>query len=158
MSNRRNDAGVTLVEMLITLVVIGAMAGAVALAIAPKSRGNSAELMALKLSADLARAVQYAMDHDQAFGVKAGQDGYSFWVADGKDWQPHPAASLHDLKPFGENLRISVQDHEDVVFAVSRYLVPRARTPWQVTLKQGALTHLVTFDGITARIALAGGD
>ncbi|MBW4707431.1 hypothetical protein KX928_06495 [Roseobacter sp. YSTF-M11] len=148
----------TLIEMLVMLVVIGIMAGAVTISFAPKPKGASAELISLKLVADLRRAVQYSLSHQQGFGVLAGSEGYRFVVEGTDGWGPHPHSALRDLKPFPSSLRISMQDHDNVVFAVSRHLVPEGNPPWQVSFGQGSFAQQVIFDGITARIVPAGGD
>ena len=158
MTRRPTNAGVTLVEMLVVLVAIGILSAAVALTLPRTTSGTTPELAAIRLSADLDRAVQHALDHRTGFGVKANAEEYSFWVADQEQWRPHPDPILRDVKPFATNLRISVQDHENVVFAVSRHLVPAGSSPWQVTLGQGASAHRVIFDGLAARIVPAGGD
>ncbi|WP_298976443.1 Tfp pilus assembly protein FimT/FimU [uncultured Roseobacter sp.] len=158
MRHRAGDAGVTLIEMLVVLVVIGIMASTVAMSFRPKTSGTAPEVTALKLVADLRLAVQFAIDHQRGFGVKAGPEGYRFWTIGAGGWEPHADPSLRRLKPFPDTMRISVQDHEDMVFAVSRYLVPAGSTPWQVTLRQGPFAHQVTFDGVTAQWVQTGGD
>lgn len=158
MTQRRGDTGVTLIEMLVVLAMISVMAAAAVLTLAPKTRGPTSELAAIKLAANLRRAVRYALDHQQGFGVQADSEGYSFRIASEQGWKPHPDPVLRRLKPFSGNLRISVQDHEYEVFAVSRYLVPENSTPWQVNLGQGASAFHVVFDGITVRTRPAGGD
>lgn len=158
MIQRRGNGGVTLIEMLVVLVMISVLAGAAALTLVPKRSGQTSELVAIKLAADLRRAVGLALDHQQGFAVQAGSKGYSFSIVTEDGWQPHPDAMLRGLKPFSDQLRISMQDHEDEVFAVSRYLVPKNSTPWQVTLGQGASAYQVIFDGITVRTGPSGGD
>lgn len=156
MKRRSTTAGVTLVEMLVVLVLIGVLSGAAALSLNRPS-GDQAELAALKLTAHLDRAVRYALDHQIGFGLEADRGGYSFWVPMGEEWHPHPDPTLNTVKLFPRNLRISVQDHDGVVFSVSRTLVPKGNRPWHATLGQGASARDVIFDGITARIVPAGG-
>ncbi|MDW3181807.1 prepilin-type N-terminal cleavage/methylation domain-containing protein [Roseobacter sp.] len=157
MTRRPGTAGVTLVEMLVVLVLIGVLSGAVALGLSTRPSGDQAELSALKLSADLDHAVRHALDHQVGFGLKADPQGYAFLVPSGGNWRPHPDRALQDVKLFPRSLRISVQDHDGVVFRVSRTLVPEDNRPWRATLGHGASARDVIFDGVTARIAPAGG-
>ncbi|WP_299783241.1 prepilin-type N-terminal cleavage/methylation domain-containing protein [uncultured Roseobacter sp.] len=157
MTRRSGTAGVTLVEMLVVLVLIGVLSGAVALGLSHRPSGDQAELSALKLTADLDRAVRYALDHQLAFGLKADPQGYSVLLSSEGGWRPHPDPALQEVKLFPSSLRISMQDHDGVVFRVSRTLVPDDNRPWRATLGRGASARDVVFDGITARIVPAGG-
>ena len=85
-SARKDRPGVTLVELMMTLVVIGLAAGAVVLSM-PDPRpavGETAE----RFAARLVRAREEAILTNRIVAVSTDADGYDFAGFDGADWTP----------------------------------------------------------------------
>lgn len=153
---RRRDAGVTLIEILVGLALIGILTGAVALTLAPRDSRTSVESEALRLAADLERAADHALMHQRGFGVALTREGYRLLEASPEGWVAHSAPQLSDVKLLARGLRIQSQSRNEEVYGVSQYLIPQNGQPWRVTLGSGAAARAVVFDGVSARISAQG--
>lgn len=87
---RPADAGVTLVEMLVVLVIIGVAAGAVTLSVAPADRQGRAETEAQRLALAIGTAVDEALISGQPQALVWSGQGYWFgrWSAAEARWLP----------------------------------------------------------------------
>lgn len=153
MKPRDGQGGVTLIEMLVVLVLLGVMAGAMALALPNRGNEASVETTALALVASLRRAVAFTLDHQTGFGLRVEPRGYRVMLRSGDGWIAHSHPALAQLKLFPASLRIDSYDNSNVTFGVTRYLEPTNPQLWRLAIGQGPGARLVTFDGVGARIA-----
>ncbi|MDO6413611.1 prepilin-type N-terminal cleavage/methylation domain-containing protein [Sphingomonas sp. BIUV-7] len=99
-----HEAGLTLVEMLIVLAMIGVMAGAVVLAVG-RSGGGGAQAEARRLATRLALAADETMVTDTPLAIDWDARGYRFLGWNGTAWVASrtPALEPHKL-PAGLSL------------------------------------------------------
>jgi len=147
------QAGVTLIEMLVVLVLIGVVAGAMALSLPRRGNEASVETTALVLAATLRRAVTYALDHQTGFGIRVERRGYRVMQRLDEEWITHADPALARLKLFPAHLRIDSYDNNNATFGVTQNLEPTTARLWKLAIGQGSGARLVTFDGIGVRIA-----
>jgi general secretion pathway protein H len=77
MTLRSAQSGVTLIEMMIVLAVVGVATGAATLGLASIGRDNRAETAALRLAADMSLAVDLALIEGRAQTVVWDAAGYA---------------------------------------------------------------------------------
>ena len=87
---RRGEAGLTLVEMIVVLAIIGVMSGMVLLAMGNLGTGGSVESEARRLAARLRFASDETMVTDRGLALSADSSGYRFVVRDptNDEWRP----------------------------------------------------------------------
>lgn len=85
-TGRSRRAGFTLVELLMTVAIMGVAAGAVVLS-APDPRPSVGE-DAERFAARLQRAREEAILSNRAVAVEASAGGYAFAAFDGERWSP----------------------------------------------------------------------
>lgn len=148
---RRSNAGVTLVEVLVVLVLTGIMAGAVGLALGPADRSDVLKREATLLSARLSRAADEALLTGSAMAFVWDPNGYRFEVRVGQDWTPHPVSLLARSHALA-GARLSNELKEDSGrFEVSTNLLPVEEKPLVVRLRDNRDNGIqVTFDGLNA--------
>ncbi len=96
------DAGVTLLEMLIVLVMIGVLTGIATLSIRDGTRARDTAQEAALLAARLDLAAEQSLIFGRYGALDWSQDGYRFTEWDGEEWRPHSSALLaasHSLEP-----------------------------------------------------------
>lgn len=98
MGHNASETGLTLVEMLVVLAIIGVMAGAVVLAMGRAGNGG-AQAEARRLATRLALAADETMVTDQAVAIDWDARGYRFLGWNGKAWvdSKTPALEPHRL-------------------------------------------------------------
>lgn len=136
---RGRRAGFTLVELLMTVAIIGLAAGAVVLSV-PDPRPSVAE-DAERFAARLSRAREEAVLTNRPVAVEATAAGYGFSVFDGADWSP-----LTD-GPFGqemwsEGVSVAPADPVRVVFDPTGVAEPAS-----LTLSRDGRSSRVDIDG-----------
>lgn len=144
------DAGFTLLEMMIVLVVIAVMAGAVTLGIGSVTRAPSVETEARRLATRLQAAADDAMLGDRVIAFTAEKHGYGFATigAGGKlIARTDDALGFHRL-PGGMVVTLSVRP--PVILGVDG-----SGRPMSAIVESGQQRWLVTYDGLTARAAPA---
>jgi general secretion pathway protein H len=96
----RHEAGLTLVEMLVLLAIVGVMAGAVMLGIGA-GNGRTTEVEARRLATRLELAADESMVTGRTIGFVWGKGSYRFVTWKGGTWQDDTAPALepHDLPP-----------------------------------------------------------
>ncbi len=148
-ANARNrEAGVTLVEVLVVLVLVGIMAGVVGLSVGGGPRGNAAEQEADLLVARLNRAADEVILTGMPAGFVWGAEGYRFDVFDGEGWVPHHLPILSEAHMLTGGTRIA--DGAGMVI-VSNDLHPDGGDPLSLELRAGrGAAEYVRFDGINA--------
>jgi len=82
-----SDAGMTLVEIVVALAIVGVMAGIAVLSVGAADRGASTETEARRLAARIALAADLALIEGQATNLVWDDRGYSF----------DPSGVRHDL-------------------------------------------------------------
>ncbi|MDV3457351.1 prepilin-type N-terminal cleavage/methylation domain-containing protein [Sphingomonas sp. HF-S4] len=144
------EAGFTLLEMMIVLVIIGVMAGAVALGIGSVTRAPSVETEARRLATRLQAAADDAMLGDRMMAFTVQKNGYGFATigAGGRMVaQTNEAFGFHRL-PGGMVVTLSVRP--PVILGVDG-----AGRPMSAIVESGSQRWIVTYDGLTARAAPA---
>lgn len=98
-----HDSGITLIEMLVVLAVIGVATGATMLGVNASDRSSRAQSEAVRLANNLSLGVDEAMVTGTPLALIWDQDGYSFvaWSAAQNDWRaaaPGILAARHQLR------------------------------------------------------------
>lgn len=106
---RPGETGLTLVEMLVVLAIIGVMAGVTVLAMGASGGGVRAESEARRLAARLQLAADETMVTHRAIVFAPEADGYSFvtWDAAARAWRPDPIAELGERHALPGGLRLA---------------------------------------------------
>ena len=140
----RHEAGLTLVEMLIVLAIIGVAAGAVALSVGAATRAPNVETEARRLATRLQVAADDAMLGDRTLAFTATEDGYGFAEIGAAGLVPRTdeALGFHRL-PAGMVMTLSVRP--PVLLGVDG-----SGQPLSATVESGSRRWLVTYDGMTA--------
>lgn len=134
-----NRAGFTLVELLMTVAILGLAAGAVVLSV-PDPRPSVAE-DAERFAARLSRAREEAVLTNRPVAVETTAAGYSFSVFDGAAWSPLTDGPFGP-ESWGEDTSVSPAAPVRVVFDPTGVAEP-------ATISLGR-------DGRTSRIAVDG--
>ncbi|MHA6720820.1 GspH/FimT family pseudopilin [Sphingomonas sp. RS6] len=142
---RPSEAGLTLIEMLIVLAIIGVAAGAVTLGIGAASRKPSVESEARRLASRLQAAADDAMLGDRLVAFTADAHGYGFATI-GTNGKLAPrtddALAPHTL-PGG--ITLTLDTRPPVVLGVDG-----SGKPLSATIDNGSQRWLVRYDGLTA--------
>ncbi|MGL5010122.1 MAG: prepilin-type N-terminal cleavage/methylation domain-containing protein [Paracoccaceae bacterium] len=133
-SARSGQAGVTLIEMMIVLVVIGIATGAATLGLGALARDDAAEQEARRLATAIGLAVDDALISGTPRTVTWDAQGYRIGTA--------PAHTLTS------GITLTATDRTDLI------LSPKATTPATRFTLQGpnTLWH-IAFDGLSATVA-----
>jgi len=110
---RARRAGFTLVELLMTVAIIGLAAGAVVLSV-PDRRPSVAE-DAERFAARLVRAREEAVLTNRPVAVETTTAGYGFSVFDGADWSPLTDGPFGP-EPWSEGMAVSPAEPARLVF------------------------------------------
>lgn len=137
--HRVRRAGFTLVELLMTVAIIGLAAGAVVLSV-PDPRPSVAE-DAERFAARLTRAGEEAVLTNRPVAVEATAEGYGFSTFDGLDWSPLTEGPFGP-ESWGEGVSVSPTGPVRVVFDPTGVAEPA--------------TVILGRDGRTSRIAVDG--
>lgn len=153
-SRRNRDGGITLIEMLVVLAVIGVATGATMLGVNSADRDTRAEAEAVRLARNLLLGVDEALVGGTPLALIWDAGGYSFvaWSEGAASWgaaRPTTLATRHDLRaPLqlgvnGQDTPIAVViDPSGVGHAISFVIAPPA-------LSSGP-RWIVEFDGFSA--------
>jgi general secretion pathway protein H len=145
-ARRPSEAGMTLIEMMIVLVIIAVMAGAVTLGMGSVTRAPSVETEARRLATRLQAAADDAMLGDRTIAFTVQKHGYGFATvaADGTTVpRTDSALGFHQL-PGGMVLTLSARP--PVILGVDG-----AGRPMQALIESGQQRWQVVYDGMTAR-------
>ncbi len=156
---RAGDAGVTLVEILVVLVLIGTVAGAVGLSLGNARRGASVDSETALLLARMRRASDEALLAGAPVALTWDNAGYRFLAwADG-GWQPHPVSILGTphLLPDGVGFLGPSRGGD---FVVGADLLPQDGAALRLALgpdgSPAERAPQLIWDGATARLEEAG--
>lgn len=147
-------AGLTLIETLMVIVVIGVAAGAAMMGLNGADRGDRAQAEALRLARHLSLAVDEALVSGLPLQMLWDEGGYAFvqWQGGDAEWQPAAVPALaarHDLR---RPLAMAVSDGGDAVM-----IAPSGSGPARIFDFGGiGSPWRVEFDGFNA-LAVPGG-
>lgn len=169
---RQADAGVTLVEILVVLVIVGVMASVLGLSVSGGSRSAGVlEREATVLSVRLERAAADAVLTGQPAGFTWDDAGYTFVSLQDGVWKPHSDPVLGQAHETPQRTEMTVFGQRRGQYLIRSDLLPsltdqdtNSVVPLQVALMDGDATWYVLFDGVSAqgvqgtpRMAMAGG-
>ncbi|ATE63533.1 GspH/FimT family pseudopilin [Rhizorhabdus dicambivorans] len=145
MESRGGESGMTLVEMLAVLAIIGVAAGATALGIGAATRAPSVESEARRLSSRLQSVADEAMVSDRPVAFTWDAKSYAFLDGDGAAWREgsDDGHARHRL-PAGIRLDMGRRT-PPLLLGVDGSGVPAA-----IGLKAGDDRWLVVYDGLSA--------
>ena len=151
---RRRDAGLTLVEVLVVLAIVGVMAGVTVLGLGPLRRGTSGETEAMRLADRLQLAADEAMVTSVPLAMVWDARGYQFfaWDAAEQAWRQSGQRDLgarHGLPPA---LRLE-REGGDAPVMIAPHL-PQAAV---LRIVGSAGGWSVAFDGVGTAVAPVGG-
>jgi general secretion pathway protein H len=146
------EAGLTLVEVLVVLAIVGVMSSIAVLGLGGAGQGASAQAEARRLAASIQLASDEAMVTDRSLALSSDGKGYAFveWNADSREWQPHKATDLGQ--------RHELPAEMSLTGATSDAPVPIGESaPAAFTITTGSQSWQVRYDGINAAAAPAAG-
>lgn len=144
------ESGMTLIEMLIVLVIIGIAAGGVALGIGSATRAPSVETEARRLALRLQAAADDAMLGDRIIAFTAQEHGYGFAAVkrDGTLAPLGDALAPHEL-PGG--IVVTIDTAPPVMLGVDG-----GGKPLTARVENGEQRWIVRYDGMTATASKVG--
>ncbi len=153
-AQRAQDAGITLIEMLVVLAVIGVATGATMLGFSATDRDARASGEAARLAANLSLGVDEALVGGTPLALIWDADGYRFvvWSADTSRWEaarPQILAARHDL-PRRLRMRIVGQDTPLPVIIDPSGIGPKILFLVAPKGEDVAQNWVVNFDGFSA--------
>lgn len=138
---RPGETGLTLVEMLVVLAIIGIMAGVVVIGMG-SAGDRSAEIEAKRLAARLTLAADEAMVSDKALGFAWDKDSYRFLVEDNGVWRDDKAGALEPHQLAG-GVAIDAKARSPLRIGDGM--------PAELKLSTSKRSWVVHFDGATAK-------
>lgn len=143
-ARRASQAGMTLIEMLIVLAIIGVAAGAVTLGIGAATRKPSVESEARRLAGRLQAAADDAMLGDRLVAFTAGEHGYGFATvaANGRLAPRTDEAFAPHTLPAGITLTLDARP--PLVLGVDG-----SGKPMVASIDNGSQRWIVRYDGMT---------
>ncbi|MCG7347830.1 prepilin-type N-terminal cleavage/methylation domain-containing protein [Sphingomonas sp. ACRSK] len=150
---RAGEAGMTLVEMLVVLAILGVAAGAVTLGIGAATRAPTVETEARRLATQLQAAADDAMLGDRAIAFTAGEHGYGFATLNAKGgWTPRAGAGMA-FHPLPGGMVMALSARPPVLLGVDG-----TGQPLTAEISAGGDRWIVTYDGMTAEAVHAPAD
>jgi general secretion pathway protein H len=138
------EAGMTLVEMLVVLAIIGIIAGTISLSIGAATRAPTVESEARRFAMRLQAAADNAMLGDRMVALTADKSAYSFATvsADGAIPAGQPMIDPHSL-PSG--MVMTLDQRPPMVLGLDG-----AAKPLTATFQSGPRSWVVHYDGLSA--------
>jgi general secretion pathway protein H len=144
------DAGMTLIEMLIVLVIIGIAAGGVALGVGVATRAPSVETEARRLALRLQAAADDAMLGDRIIAFTTERHSYGF-AAIGRDGSMVPLGDALAPHTLPGGIVVTIDAAPPVVLGVDG-----GGKPLTATIENGEQRWVVRYDGVTATASKLG--
>ena len=150
----RQEAGLTLVEVMIVLAIIGVTGGVAVLGLGSGDRGMRVEAEAGRLAARLRLAADEAMITQQPIALSWDERGYGFVTPEpgSRDWRPSPVAALGERHTLPAGLSLSGERAGEPMLVGA----DGAGAPIRLAVAGRNATWNVTFDGLNVD-ASAGG-
>ncbi|PTQ09850.1 type II secretion system protein GspH [Sphingomonas oleivorans] len=147
MPARGGETGMTLVEMLVVLAIIGVMASATVLGMGAASRGANVAAEAQRLASRLRLAADDVMVSDRPIALSWNARGYAFLAWDGRGWRPGSGESYapHQL-PTGISLDMGQRSGPLPIG------VDGAGLPFAARLKGPRESWTVAYDGLNVSV------
>ena len=149
MQHRDGEAGVTLLEILIVLVIVGAMAGMISLSVGGAGSASGLERAATLMASRLTLVAERAALTGEDAAIAWAPEGYRFLQYRDGAWQPHELPQMTAAARLG-TLRLSGAE-SGASAVISADLVPSDARPMRWELTDGAARVSVVFDGLVAR-------
>jgi general secretion pathway protein H len=145
------EAGLTLVEILVVLAIIGVMSSIAVIGLGGIGEGASAQSEARRLAASIQLAADEALVADRPLALQWDAEGYSFvrWDSKRQEWQPHDAAFSARYELPDEISLASESD--DLPLRIDE------GSAAALTVRAGSQSWRVNFDGLNAAAAPAAG-
>lgn len=145
---RRGERGLTLIEMLVVLAIIGAVASVSALSLGSTS-GQDGMAEAARLKARLQLAADQALIEDRPVALAVRDDGYAFleWDSENSTWRAATLPALEELHRLPG--RMVLRGHANgTVLPIDPDSAGRG---FSLTIEGEGRVWTVDFDGVTAR-------
>lgn len=155
-TGRASDGGVTLIEMLVVLVLIGISASVVTLALPSQNASRSVSQEAELLAARLNLAAERSLIEGRSFRMEWTTDTYAFSELSQDEWLPSGSETLPAHHALGADATMagpSGARRGEIV--IDPDLLPPATGAVELVLTSGTVRRSLVFDGVRAR---AGGD
>ena len=145
----RSDAGMTLVEMLVVLAIIGITAGASLLALG-SGAGLDGRAEARRLQSRMQLAVDEAMVRGTPLALQVGAREYAFldWESATGTWRPSESTVLREIHRLPRGMTLASADGQRIVPLDA----DQPSDPVVIDLTAGRQHWAVAFDGLTARL------
>ncbi|MGR3467245.1 MAG: prepilin-type N-terminal cleavage/methylation domain-containing protein [Shimia sp.] len=144
---RRREAGVTLVEVLVVLVIIGLGAAAIGLSLGSGGRTAAIDREIRLLEARFALATDRALIAGAPGAFSWSETGYRFLERDGAEWDPHPVGTLGAQHTLARGVTLRGPAGERAHVITPDLLAPSG--PWGIEIGDGSTRRLLVFDGLT---------
>lgn len=143
------EAGMTLVEMLVVLAIIGITAGASLLAVG-SGAGLDGKAEAQRLRSRMQLAVDEAMVRGTPLAISLGAREYGFldWDPGTGSWRPSKTTVLRETHRLPRGMVLASADGRRIVPLDADQPVD----PVEIDLTAGQQHWVVAFDGLTARL------
>lgn len=143
------ESGMTLIEMLVVLVIIGVAAGGVALGVGVATRAPSVETEARRLALRLQAAADDAMLGDRIIAFTTERHSYGF-AAVARDGSMVPLADALAPHRLPGGIVVTLDTAPPVIMGVDG-----GGKPMTATIENGEQRWVVRYDGITATASKA---
>ena len=156
---RAHQRGLTLIEIMITLAIVGVMAGAVLLSLGGRDAGSAGEAEAQRLASRLQIAADDVLVTRQPIALSADEDGYRFLRQGGAGLAPIEEGALAGEHALPRGLHL-LADGERFSASGGTTIMIRAdglgdTAELVIAQRRGQGRWPVTFDGLRARAAAA---
>jgi general secretion pathway protein H len=142
----RSQCGMTLVEMLAVLAIIGVAAGAVSLGIGAGSRASGLQAEAVRLAGRVQLAADQAMTDDRPVALLWDRQSYGFAVLDGPGRRTVPASDLLDRHRLPDGISLTAEPRTRMIPITTGDRDGALR----LRLTDGRQAWDIHFDGVTA--------
>lgn len=148
-----DQRGLTLVEMLVVLAIIGISTATAVLAMSGGHDGNG-QAEAQRLQARVQLAADEAMIGDRSLALAFTPTSYAVMERGdtGLSWQPTKLSGLDDVHKLPTGMQLSASTDGPLPLDANA-----AGRPFALTLNRGTQRWTVSFDGMRARVTLGAG-
>lgn len=150
---RGNDSGVTLIEMLVVLTLIGVGAAVVTFALPSGVTLRTVEQEVTLLKARLNLVAERSLIEGRQYRMEWTSTGYGFETQDGGEWRKVADGSLAAIHVFEQGLMLTDGDGmRDGKLSITPDLLPSIDGVYHFEIEAGSISRGVTFDGAAAHI------